>query len=815
MRKLGDETGGFLASKLLPVALLFVSVAAVVRVLQESGQAPVTRLIGAFLGPWATLAVLLGMCAVGAVWFLKGDISNPFRKILALALVGLPVALLFGVLQPPQLRAHWGGIAGSNLGRVVAALPDTLSAGVAVLVLVLCAWLAWKLAFGAPAVGQSHALAFAGIAAASAARQQSLVEPLSATATLEAEDGLELAEPETLERAPRQSTLFDTLGTAEEAVAAAEAIANAPMESEVQEAENALHVPPWLHTEPERRAEAATTAQELAEEQPLVSAADGTRPALEAPLADISTPENVNALLASEADLEPLVGELELPALEDDADLPAPMAVAPSMLEELEDEELAAEDAAADFTVDDDISAELDDSILSAVPLPRLAVSADPMDDDEFSVAAEGLAAVVAPVVEEVATIAPESCASVEGMPAAPLEPRTEAAPVAFLADASTSAADAFAAAASAEAVPHVRAAQAVIETAPVEEPALFMHPALLALTGAVAAPVAETAAVVEVETLAASEEAVKEPAALIADGDFELTFDEAEDDALMPKPMLVATPDWQGELDELDALELEEATDLAADEEPIENIVEESVIESAPLFDAMEESPVAMAAPAAGDEFGAGLEELLAEVPAETVAAEIVAPEAAVPEIAAPSPEPTLTFVPPMPAEDVDARPQFTLLRGGPEATPAPEPLPHHLAAASLEPQPVDVPSSSPAPRKKKSRSKESSGWADWEESPRRAKRNAASADDAGQALLFAGGNELDPDLVQRAEELVVAEARCSELMLQRKLELSWAEASRIIERLEARGIVSPADPSGRRNVLSRERSADADNGF
>ena len=813
MRKLGDGTSGFLASKMLPVALLFVSVAAVVRVLQESGQAPVSRLIGAFLGPWATIAVLLGMCAVGAVWFLKGDISNPFRKILALALVGLPVALLFGVLQPPQLRAHWGGIAGSHLGRAVAALPDTLSAGVAVLVLVACAWLAWKLAFGAPTGGQSPALAFAGIAAASAARQHSLVEPMSATATLELEDGIEVAEPEILAGSPRQSTLFDTLGTAEEAVAAAEAIANAPVDSEVEDQENALHVPPWLHAEADRdAATAAAPRQELAEAHaPLGADSDCLASAESATLSDTAAPDNVNALLASESDLEPLVGELELPALEDDSDIPAPMAVAPALLEELEDEELAAEDAAADYTVDDDISAELDDSILAAVPLPRLSVAAESMDDDEFSVAAEGLAAVT-PVEEVVASAQPALPAPTTCIPVAPAsecEPALTA--MALALDPSASAADAFAAAASTESVPpHVRAAHAVMEAPPADEPALFMHPALLALSSTASTTLAAPEPVAEVQAASDTLAAV-EPDCSLATGDFELTFDEAEDESLLPKPMLVTTPDWQGELDELDALEIEEATDLAADEEPCEIVAEEAVLDSAPLFESTEvatdETPAALDE-APEDVFGAGIDEVHAEEPDPV-------PTTAHIEPVATSPEATVTFVPPMPTEDVDERPQFTLLRGGPEATPAPEPLPHHLAAASLEQAPVDVPSSSPAPRKRKSRSKESSGWADWEESPRRAKRNAASADDAGQALLFAGGTELDPDLVRRAEELVVAESRCTELMLQRKLELSWAEASRIIERLEAKGVVSPADPSGRRNVLSRERSADADNGF
>jgi hypothetical protein len=815
MRKLGDEAGGFLASKVLPVALLFVSVAAGVRVIQEAGQEPVGRLIGAFLGPWATLAVLLGMCTVGAVWFLKGDITNPFRKILALALVGLPVALLFGVLQPPQLRAHWGGIAGSNLGRVVAALPDTLSAGVAVLLLVTCMWLAWKLAFGSPVAGPSQALAFAGIAAASAARQSNSAEPLFASAVAEAEPMLELTKRRALADTPRQSTLFDSLGTAEEAIAAAEVIANAPVAEAEAETSAALHVPPWLseRSGPVEAANAPEAEASLAD-SPAACTLDAAAAAPSA--ATIAeSPESVEAILAKDTDLEPLVGELELPTLEDEADIPAPMAVSSGILEELEGEELAAEDAAADYTVDDDISAELDESVLGGISLPRLATSAPALMDDEFSVAAQILdsdraAPTIAAVAEDIER---------------PLAPNdvTGPVPLASSCDPATSSADAFRMAADESAAPHVQQAMRVASPeVSVAESASFMHPALLALSPAPASDAAETECVESHSAESAALAAVEHTGvdAHLAAGDFELTFDEAEDESLLPKPMLVSPPDWQGELDDLDEPEdLALASDLqcedeircrSSEEEFISQNVEVPAEPAAPLFEAVD--TMAASSQAAVEESGAVLFETVIDSEA-TLAAS--APTESHAEAELPASEPQVTFVPPMPAEDVEARPQFTLLRGGPEATPSAPPLPHHLAVASLEAPSAEVTSEAPAPRKRKGRSKDNSGWADWEAAPKRAKRAQGSADDAGQAFLFAGGNELDPELLRRAEELVVAEARCSELMLQRKLELSWAEASRIIERLEVMGVVSAADPSGRRNILRRASSADADHGF
>ncbi|MBQ8669958.1 MAG: DNA translocase FtsK, partial [Oscillospiraceae bacterium] len=69
-------------------------------------------------------------------------------------------------------------------------------------------------------------------------------------------------------------------------------------------------------------------------------------------------------------------------------------------------------------------------------------------------------------------------------------------------------------------------------------------------------------------------------------------------------------------------------------------------------------------------------------------------------------------------------------------------------------------------------------------------------------------GGSEEDEELVQAAIEAVVEAGQASTSYLQRKLKLGYARAARIVDELEARGIVGPFEGSKPRQVLiTKER--------
>lgn len=759
MRK-SDDAGNLLAAKVLPIGLLFVSAAAFVRVIQESGQHPTLRLIGSLLGPFATCAVLTGMAVIAAIWFLHGDIAFPFRKIVALALVGLPTAMLFGVLQPPALRQSWGGIAGANLGTAVSFLPDTLAAGLSVLLLILCMVIAWRMAFGGVPAPRLAA-GFAGITPPVSAHFAA--EPLASSAVLEAEP---LVRPAKSQSKPEvQSTLFDTLAEREAALRAAEEAANAPLPEETASA-TTTEVPPWL-----ARSTPAVAAEPAAETETATATATEPLPAAAAPVADA---ESFGAGVFSEedlddvSDLKPLEEEDTLSGVEElEASGPAatPEAAA-ALAEDLEEEELLAEDSAGDYTIEDDLDAELETPV---------AVMQQPVTeaDDEFSLAAADMNAPQAMAAPDaVEATAPAEAVTMQPVFAMTTEP--------------------------------VHATMAVLEqettargeSAPVEEGVMLMHPALLALS-------AGTEEAVEESPAAAAEEAhqavlvesvnVPEPVALLSESTADCTMtlqEEPEADAVLmeadpatdepaalneeewtPRPMMVSDSEEVAEDLELGVAELEDAESILEAEAVDAPVAADSEPVDAPLF-AME--PEVVTQPVA--------------VTGQVTAA----------------------------ADEEAQRPMFTLLRGGAEPEPAPVEVPAHLASAALGIGTEAVVSEPPAKPKHARKPRQTGNWASWEDGAARPKRGSRSepAEEAGQTLLFTTDQEPDADLLRRAEQIVVAEQRCSELMLQRKLELSWSVASRIVEHLERTGVVGAASAAGRREVLRREESA-SDNGF
>lgn len=76
----------------------------------------------------------------------------------------------------------------------------------------------------------------------------------------------------------------------------------------------------------------------------------------------------------------------------------------------------------------------------------------------------------------------------------------------------------------------------------------------------------------------------------------------------------------------------------------------------------------------------------------------------------------------------------------------------------------------------------------------------------------LGIGGGEEGPDaeLYRRAVEVVARHRRASTSFIQRQLQIGYNRAARLIEQMEAEGIVSPANHVGKREVLLGEHSYD-----
>jgi S-DNA-T family DNA segregation ATPase FtsK/SpoIIIE len=74
--------------------------------------------------------------------------------------------------------------------------------------------------------------------------------------------------------------------------------------------------------------------------------------------------------------------------------------------------------------------------------------------------------------------------------------------------------------------------------------------------------------------------------------------------------------------------------------------------------------------------------------------------------------------------------------------------------------------------------------------------------------APAWTGGEDEDDDLYERALEVARQHTRISTSLLQRRLRIGYPRAARLIEQLEERGVVGPADGGRSREVLLREDS-------
>ncbi|PJE59692.1 MAG: hypothetical protein COU85_02350, partial [Candidatus Portnoybacteria bacterium CG10_big_fil_rev_8_21_14_0_10_44_7] len=72
--------------------------------------------------------------------------------------------------------------------------------------------------------------------------------------------------------------------------------------------------------------------------------------------------------------------------------------------------------------------------------------------------------------------------------------------------------------------------------------------------------------------------------------------------------------------------------------------------------------------------------------------------------------------------------------------------------------------------------------------------------------AGIFGGGSDADDDLLEDAKETVVEAGKASASLLQRRLRVGYARAARMLDILEERGIVGPADGAKPRDVLLKK---------
>jgi S-DNA-T family DNA segregation ATPase FtsK/SpoIIIE len=71
---------------------------------------------------------------------------------------------------------------------------------------------------------------------------------------------------------------------------------------------------------------------------------------------------------------------------------------------------------------------------------------------------------------------------------------------------------------------------------------------------------------------------------------------------------------------------------------------------------------------------------------------------------------------------------------------------------------------------------------------------------------LAGAGGDNSDEALYDQAVAIVARERKCSTSYIQRRLSIGYQKAARLVDQMEAQGVVSSADKVGKRDILVGE---------
>ena len=74
---------------------------------------------------------------------------------------------------------------------------------------------------------------------------------------------------------------------------------------------------------------------------------------------------------------------------------------------------------------------------------------------------------------------------------------------------------------------------------------------------------------------------------------------------------------------------------------------------------------------------------------------------------------------------------------------------------------------------------------------------------DEEGGLSGAAGGETGGDDLYTKAVDIVMTEGKCSTSYIQRRLQIGYNRAARLVEQMEQRGVVSPANHAGKREIL------------
>jgi S-DNA-T family DNA segregation ATPase FtsK/SpoIIIE len=80
---------------------------------------------------------------------------------------------------------------------------------------------------------------------------------------------------------------------------------------------------------------------------------------------------------------------------------------------------------------------------------------------------------------------------------------------------------------------------------------------------------------------------------------------------------------------------------------------------------------------------------------------------------------------------------------------------------------------------------------------------------DEAAAVALDGDSDDVADELYEEAREIVLREGKASTSFVQRRLQIGYNRAARLIERMEAEGLVSKPDRVGRREVLIGEHAS------